>query len=399
MTPSVCCGEPTWAKALFIDTGADTFAIVTIDAIGSESSVREIAYDLIVGMGVNLSDSNFILSGSHSHSGPGAISPNFLWAVAPATDLLIPELQESLALSVAKAVFQASQQLQPVQMGIGSGLLYNVTTNRRAGESPFLKPWDIDPHLGVIRVDALDGTPLATVWNFAIHGTCWGPSNMKTSGDIMGGSCEQIEDIVGGVALFINADAGDIDPTSATCAGMPNYAGAPIIANAVKQVRDGLQTTADMEISSASTIWNFGPTVLNITLARWENCTIGGPLDICTLCKAIHCEVNPRLNTGWIDESPRVTALRFSAFGNNTLMVTIPGEALWDLGNEIRNDTLSMGYSDVFLAGYSNAHMGYFATGQEYDVGGYESELTFWGYNTSQIVRAACDYVAVQLKP
>jgi hypothetical protein len=80
----------------------------------------------------------------------------------------------------------------------GSGLLYNVTTNRRAGESPYLKPWDIDPHLGsqpvlsdllvlpthhftstgVIRVDTLDGTPLATVWNFAIHGTCWGPSQM-----------------------------------------------------------------------------------------------------------------------------------------------------------------------------------------------------------------------------
>jgi len=29
-------------------------------------------------------------------------------------------------------------------------------------ESPYLKPDDIDPNLGIIRVDALDGTPLAT---------------------------------------------------------------------------------------------------------------------------------------------------------------------------------------------------------------------------------------------
>ncbi len=62
---------------------------------------------------------------------------------------------------------------------------------------------------------------------------------------------------------------------------------------------------------------------------------------------------------------------------------------------------------------------GYFATGTEYDVGmphhpfmfqlalntsvapagGYESELTLWGYNTSEVVRAACSSVALPLKP
>jgi hypothetical protein len=41
----------------------------------------------------------------------------------------------------------------------------------------------------------------------------------------MGGACEVIESIIGGVALFINADAGDIDPTPATCANKPNYDG------------------------------------------------------------------------------------------------------------------------------------------------------------------------------
>ena len=32
--------------------------------------------------------------------------------------------------------------------------------------------------------------------------------SQTTSGDIMGGSCEAIESLIGGVALFINADAG-----------------------------------------------------------------------------------------------------------------------------------------------------------------------------------------------
>lgn len=68
-------------------------------------------------------------------------------------------------------------------------------------------------------------------------GTCWGPDQMNSNGDIMGGVNRVLEGEMNvGVALFVNADAGDIDPTSATCSGMPNFQGAPIIANAVAQV-------------------------------------------------------------------------------------------------------------------------------------------------------------------
>ena len=49
------------------------------------------------------------------------------------------------------------------------------------------------------------------------------------------------------------------------------------------------------------------------------------------------------------------------------------------------------------LAGYSNNHMGYFCTPDEYDIGGYESQLTFWGINTSKKVRDACHSVSSKL--
>lgn len=104
------------------------------------------------------------------HSGPGGLTAEFVWAMAPATDLLVPELQISLAEMAASAIWQAEQNLAPAVVGLGYGNLTNVTTNRRAGESPYLKPTDIDPHLGVIRVDSVNGTALATLWNFAMHG-------------------------------------------------------------------------------------------------------------------------------------------------------------------------------------------------------------------------------------
>ena len=96
----------------------------------------------------------------------------------------------------------------------GLGELHNVTVNRRARISPYLNKDSIDPNLAVIRFDDSDGKPLATVWNFAIHGVCWGADQLLSNGDIMGGANEAIESLVGGVSLFINADAGDIDPGS-----------------------------------------------------------------------------------------------------------------------------------------------------------------------------------------
>ena len=52
-----------------------------------------------------------------------------------------------------------------------------------------------------------------SVWNYAIHGTCWGPSQLLSNGDIMGGVNDVLESMNSGVAMFINADAGDIAPS------------------------------------------------------------------------------------------------------------------------------------------------------------------------------------------
>ncbi len=41
--------------------------------------------------------------------------------------------------------------------------------------------------------------------------------------------------------------------------------------------------------------------------------------------------------------------------------------------------------------------MGYFTTPNEYDYGGYESQLTFWGIGTAQKVREGAKNVASQI--
>jgi len=338
-------------------------------------------------MGFDVPMDNCFFSSSHTHSGPGAVSPDFLWSMAPATDIMVPELQRQMATSVATALVRARQKMVPAKMNITVTSLIGVTQNRRADISPYVKPGSIDPNLGVIRIDDEDGNVIATIWNFAIHGTCYGPSNMKFSADIMGKANEMIETQIGGVSLFINADAGDIAPGPDMCSAAPNFKGSAIIAQAVVKTRASVSVTDSVAFRVASAVVPFGPTNLNITLERLFNCTSGGPINICTFCAIYRCDENLHLFSNWVENSPRFTALRIDIGSIKTVIGTVPGEALLELGWWLRNDTLDAGFQNTLLAGYSNAHMGYFATPNEYDVGGYESELTFWGINTAQKIR------------
>ena len=161
---------------------------------------------------------------------------------------------------------------------LGYGDLLGVTENRRA-PNPWLRKDTIDPQLGVIRIDDISGKPIATIWNFAIHGTCLSEQNMKYSSEIMGkkfprisyfisnlgASSDAIESLIGGIALFINSDAGDIDPTGETCSCNDDgsectFDGAPKIAQAVQQNREKLNPSSTVSMTSASQIAPFGPT-------------------------------------------------------------------------------------------------------------------------------------------
>uniref|UniRef100_A0A6B2L787 Neutral ceramidase n=1 Tax=Arcella intermedia TaxID=1963864 RepID=A0A6B2L787_9EUKA len=373
---------------------------MTLDGIGSDGELNQMAYDIAADQGFTVPFENCLFSSSHSHSGPGAVSSDFLWSIAPATDLLVPELQRSLANSTAVAMLQALKNMVPAVMDIGMGDLIGVTQNRRAKFSPYVQPGSIDPHLGVIRLDAASNSqPIATIWNFAVHGVCYGPDNLQFSGDIMGKACEIIEKDIGGIALFINADAGDIDPAEGMCAGVPDFKGSGLMAQAVEKVRATLKPTAAVEIQSYTQVIPFGPTNLNATLGRFDNCTSGGFLDICSICAVLDCDINAHLNSAWIQQNPRFTAFSFVINGKSTITVSMPGEALLELGWWIRNDTLAMGFDQTFLTGYSNNHMGYFATPDEYDIGGYESELTLWGIQTADLVRTGCQTVAQNVIP
>lgn len=397
MMPSVGFRMPMYAKCLsLLDVKSSVpLLVVAIDAVGSDGTLLKLAYDKAVskskknGQAFTVPLDNVIMGASHSHSGPGAITPDLLWALAPATDLLVPQLQDQMANFIADCMVESFSTMKPALVGVGTSDLKTVTDNRRAKISPYVTPKTIDPQLGIIRVDdAVSGAPIATLWNFAIHGICYGPDNMEFSGDIMGRANQLIEEkIPGSVSLFINADAGDIDPTGDACHGAPDFYGSHVIADAVQMTRSQVKTSNNMDLTVYSEVMEFGKTNLNLTFARAANCTHGGFLHICTICNYMNCDANLHLDSKWIDNTPRFTGVRMNIGGQNIVIVTSPGENLVQLGNQVREDAKKLGSDLTLLFGYSNTHMGYFATSNEYEIGGYESLLTLWGEFTANKIR------------
>ena len=133
---------------------------------------------------------------------------------------------------------------------------------------------------------------------------------MLLSGDIMGIASLQIESAGSGVALFINGPAGDIQPLGSACKGAPSFVGSKTLSDAVAALRADTLPTTDIEIETKSVIVNFGKTDMNLTLERVSNCTSGGFLDICGICKFLDCDLNLHLGPEWLQEEPRFTAIK-----------------------------------------------------------------------------------------
>jgi hypothetical protein len=104
----------------------------------------------------------------------------------------------------------------------------------------------IDPAVGVIRVDDMDGNPIAILFSYGCHTVTVGPRSLVASPDFPGAAREVIERTIGGTALFLQACGGDIIPTGGMgyevdCRDAKNRLGA-ILGGEVIKTAAGIRT-------------------------------------------------------------------------------------------------------------------------------------------------------------
>ena len=204
---------PFFCTAFVAAKGDLEVAIVDLDLIWLmpelDSAVRE-----AISTRCSIDPNNIRISYTHTHSGPII---DFTWMTEG--DELIPPYVAELPQKVAETVYRARNDMRPARVGAGSGECANNVNRRMTNSEGNIfcgRNWDgyVDREVLVIAVDDLDEKPLATIVNYACHGTTIGPPNRSLTPDFPGPMRKTVERNIGGLCLFLQGATGNIGPVN-----------------------------------------------------------------------------------------------------------------------------------------------------------------------------------------
>jgi hypothetical protein len=208
--------DPLYAKVLVLDDDRTKLAVIAVDATAI-GGIGEIPDDFLPKLRERIQNElgipgpNVLVNASHTH---------------PPVRLLCNAAEQ--VERTFDAVRRAVENLTPAKAGSGVGhedrIMMNRTLRLKNGKAWTIRhtnpcPPDeevesvgpIDPEIGIIRIDRVDGSPLAVVYNFACHPYLTVPRGGVTA-DFPGFASKVIEDNLGhdAMAIFLQGAGGDI---------------------------------------------------------------------------------------------------------------------------------------------------------------------------------------------
>lgn len=368
--------DPIMARALVLANGVRTIAFVKLDTIGSSWKLREDLRPVAAGLGI--ANHDLALLATHTHSGPGTLSDYTAWELA-ASDCFADVVYQQVRTAAVTALEQAAASVQPARIAIGTtASVADANRNRRG------RPAIVDRELALVKITTAGGAPLAALFNFAVHGTAYGASNMQFSKDCMGEMERVVEQgLPGVVALFTNAAEGDVAPAHTGAAGITLEG--QTVGGAVVALWSSLAATKSwVELKSALERVQMPPAQYNPA-----GC-MPVPGTSATVCDVIPGYVfTVPLPASWLPEK-----LPFQAFRiDDTVFVAIPGEPITEIGWDLKARAVTKGFARGVVLGLANDHGSYFTTLAEYQRGLYEGTSTLYGPTTGQVVVDSADAV------
>ncbi len=216
--PSVGIESPLLATALVIDDGPTKAVILDCDLLGFDIPHSD---DLRrkIGAGIGVGPGHVLLGTTHTHTGPITFITTGLGITSwggefddnlAAVKAYLVNLEEQL-VGVVQA---ADRDRIAVRVGSGSSLA-NVAINREEhlesgktvlGRNP---TGPTDHRVEVLRIDRLDGRPLAVLTGYAAHPVVMGWNAMELSPDYPGVVRKTVEQLIGAKCLFMTGAAGN----------------------------------------------------------------------------------------------------------------------------------------------------------------------------------------------
>ena len=407
------------ATALVLSDGGKKVALIALDIMLIQSPhVGRIRNR--VGEAIGVPADCVLINTSHTHLGP--MLPDWQEDTPQQTELQCRYLA-ILEDSLVSVVTMADSRLQPARVAAATGHA-QIGINRRQrrpeggiviGENP---DGPVDHDVGVIRIDNLSGTTIATVMTAAAHTIVLGPKTSQLSPDYVGPAREIVERTTGALSLFLQGAAGNVSPRCGigsggadqlddlhrigtllggevvkTWAGIrtPNRHGPPRIVQSVAAI-----SLRDYEPLPEACLRHFGVVTRQVSLPMAPlpgRQVAQATLDRCQRqledaragknAGAIH--VAQRL-VHWAESvvrtvesgDPVTRELVFWALRiNDTAIVTVNGEPFAELALEVKRRSP---FTATFFLGYSNGCLGYLPTPEAFDEGGMEVNESYQNY-------------------
>lgn len=400
--PSDDIFDDLYAKALVLDNGSNSVAIISVDLLWIPpqitGKVRAIVTDK-----TGVPGHNVLISSTHTHFGPRIFSRMKLGPEA-ADNKVDADYVQTLIKKIANSVFIAHQNMQDVRLGVARGRLPEIVYNRRtrladgsvkmsfslpddviatrrikqgadgATRVTFTLPPDqpqltfgpIDPEAWILRVDDSEGQIIGSLVNFACHavsGSGYKDWFYSISTDFPGETTRILEQAEGGICLFTPGTCGNIVPLKRGREARFQI-GRAIAGEAIRRLQF-LPTTDDVEIEAMTT---------EVTMPLKQ-------------------DLSPdRIMDAGEDKKQLTTEFQILRLGD-VYILGLPGEVLVEIGLEIKRKA---GIRKLLIIALANDPIGYVCPSAAYDEGGYEPGT---GTNLAQgageiMVEQALDLIA-----
>jgi neutral ceramidase len=277
----------------------------------------------------------------------------------------------------------AREQLSPARLGVGWGFS-QANINRRARDidgttSLGLNPdGAVDRRIGLLRIEKENGTLMALIANYPIHGTVMGGENLLISGDAPGIVSSYVEGKLGAPLLFINGAAGNLAPIYSV---YPSPGAGHLGEFRVLLGEKILE--ANSKISSTTNEVKLNPGAIVVETPRKDG--LGWPAHFGNYTRTTNTGVNMvRL------------PIRFLRINDDIAIWSAPLELFCEISNEIRDRSP---FPYTFYFGYTNGWLGYFLTKDEYKYGGYEPTVSpYTPQSESDLKEAVSTYLQGEMK-
>lgn len=193
--------DDTWARAVVIEQGDTTVAMVSLDVVGLFNNEVVRARDELARRYPDLPIDELVVSSTHTHEGVDTMG--YWGQLALGIDGKFPAYQAFIRSQIIDAVHDAYRTREPARIKLAQ-------TDHTLGIRDSRPPDVIDPVLLAAQFLRKDGTTIGTIVNWSNHPEAQGSDNPLISSDFPHGTRETLEERLGGTAVYFSGSVGGL---------------------------------------------------------------------------------------------------------------------------------------------------------------------------------------------